>query len=155
MIDLGLPPGFVSAEALAINSAGEIVGVAFSCCELAAFIYDGSAMHDLNELIPSGSGWTLIEATDINDSGWIVGRGLHNGLARGFLLKPVVAGCGPDINCSGAVDVDDILTVINAWGSCPSPCPSQQCPPDIAPAPSGNCTIDVDDLLAVINAWSP
>ena len=155
MIDIGLPPGFTSGEAIAINSAGHIVGVAFNCCEQAAFVYDGVAMHDLHDLIPPGTGWTLLEADDINDSGWIVGHGLHNGLARGFLLKPVVAGCGTDINCSGAVDVDDLLAVINAWGNCPSPCPSRQCPPDIAPAPSGNCTVDVDDLLAVINAWSP
>lgn len=107
MTDLGLPPGFSSAEALAINSAGHIVGLAFSCCEVAAFVYDGSAMHDLNGLIPPGSAWTLIEASDINDAGWIVGHGLHNGAERGFLLRPMTGGCGADIDCDGEVNLDD------------------------------------------------
>ncbi|HEY3242561.1 MAG TPA: DUF3466 family protein, partial [Phycisphaerae bacterium] len=107
MTDLGVPAGFSSAEALAINSAGQLVGAAFSCCEVVAFFYDGSAMHDLNELIPPSSGWTLTEATDINDAGWIVGHGLHNGAERGFLLKPASAGCGADINCDGDVDLGD------------------------------------------------
>lgn len=107
MTDLGLPSGFLSAEALAINNSGQIVGVAFSCCGVSAFVYDGFAMHDLNELIAPGSGWTLIEATDINDIGWIVGYGLHNGAERGFLLKPVTDDCGADLDCDNEVDLFD------------------------------------------------
>ena len=49
-----------------------------------------------------------------------------------------------DINCSGAVDVDDLLGVINAWGPC------LPCPADV----TGNGVVDVDDLLVVINTWS-
>ena len=45
-------------------------------------------MRDLNGLIPSGSGWVLTEARDINDSGRIVGTGWRNGEQRGFLLTP-------------------------------------------------------------------
>lgn len=60
-----------------------------------------------------------------------------------------------DVTNNGAVDVDDLLEVINSWGSCPSPCPlSGGCAADIAPSPAGNCEVDVDDLLAVINGWS-
>jgi hypothetical protein len=29
------------------------------------------------------------------------------------------------------------------------------CPPDIAPAPSGDGIVNIDDLLAVINGWGP
>ena len=47
----------------------------------------------------------------------------------------------------GCVDADDLLSVINAWGTCPPPCPQ-----DLAP-PFGE--VDADDLLAVINAWGP
>ncbi|MCI0675610.1 MAG: DUF3466 family protein [Phycisphaerales bacterium] len=147
MTDMGLPQGFFSAEALAINSAGHFVGIAFNCCQAAAYVYDGKAMHDLNQLIPPGSGWTLTEGTDINDAGWIVGQGTHNGAQRGFLLKPVISGCGPDINCDGAVNVIDLLAVIAGWGACPSP--PAQCPADIIP----NGIVDINDLLAVISNW--
>ena len=59
--------------------------------------------------------------------------------------------CGPgDITCSGNVDVDDLLAVINGWGLCDN---SEDCPADIAPAPDGNGIVDVDDLLMVINNW--
>lgn len=48
-------------------------------------------MVDLNSLIDplSGTGWSLLEATDINDAGQIVGTGLYGGLTRAFLLTPV------------------------------------------------------------------
>jgi hypothetical protein len=44
------------------------------------------AMLDLNALIPSGSGWELLEAYGINDSGEIVGEGLLNGRSHAFRL---------------------------------------------------------------------
>lgn len=58
--------------------------------------------------------------------------------------------CPADINGTGAVNVDDLLAVINAWG----PCPPGSCPADIAPS-GGNGVVNVDDLLAVINGWGP
>jgi hypothetical protein len=60
--------------------------------------------------------------------------------------------CTADIAPSsgnGLVDVDDLLTLINAWGTCDG---SGDCDADIAP-PGGNGTVDVDDLLTLINAW--
>ncbi len=53
-----------------------------------AFLWDGTTMQNLNDLIPSNSGWVLISAEDINDAGWIVGYGSYNGALRGFLLQP-------------------------------------------------------------------
>lgn len=52
-----------------------------------AFMWDGT-MHDLNDMIPSNSGWYLTEAWGVNDRGQIVGRGLHNGSFRAFVLLP-------------------------------------------------------------------
>jgi trimeric autotransporter adhesin len=66
-------------------------------------------------------------------------------------------GCGEanenpgDITGDGSVDVDDLLSVINAWGDCPQPCPPS-CTADISPK-GGNCVVNVDDLLLVINNW--
>jgi len=53
-------------------------------------------------------------------------------------------------SCTPALNVDDLLAVINGWGSCPVP--PAGCPADIAP-PGGNDVVNVDDLLAVINGW--
>jgi hypothetical protein len=78
------------------------------------------------------------------------GLGLVNYLALGPNL-PVSAPCDGDIapgNCNGAVDVDDLLMVINNWGECFYP---GLCQSDI----TGNGFTDVDDLLAVINTWGP
>lgn len=52
-----------------------------------AFVYDGS-LRNLNQLLPAGIGWELIEATDINDAGQIVGYGRFQGRIRAFLLTP-------------------------------------------------------------------
>jgi len=57
-----------------------------------------------------------------------------------------VADISPD-GGNGEVDADDLLAVINAWGTCAAPCPA-----DIAPL-GGNGEVNVDDLVAVIIAW--
>jgi hypothetical protein len=46
-------------------------------------------MIDLNLLIDPTTGWVLNEASGINESGQIVGWGLHNGQTRAFLITPV------------------------------------------------------------------
>ena len=47
-------------------------------------------MTDLNSLIGSKSGWTLMDANAINDSGWIVGVGTNpSGETDAFLLIPI------------------------------------------------------------------
>ena len=53
-----------------------------------------------------------------------------------------------DINEDGSVNVNDLLAVINSWGSCPPPC-LPACLADV----DGNCAVNVNDLLAVINTW--
>jgi hypothetical protein len=66
--------------------------------------------------------------------------------------NPCGPACPADIapaGGNGAIDVDDLLAVINAWGPCSG------CSADIAPEPDGNNAVDVDDLLMVINSWGP
>jgi hypothetical protein len=58
--------------------------------------------------------------------------------------------CEGDANNSGAVDVDDLIAVILAWGTCAN---CANCPADVAPFPVGNCMVNVDDLIAVILNW--
>jgi probable HAF family extracellular repeat protein len=52
-----------------------------------AFLINGGPMQDLNDLIPSDSGWELTLAADISHDGrWIVGRGRIDGQNHAFLL---------------------------------------------------------------------
>lgn len=88
--------GGARSAALAINDGGVAVGWA----EIAdgtrhAFLHDAGLLLDLNDLIPPGSGWTLREATAINDGWQIAGNGVHNGQERAFLLSPGVADLPP------------------------------------------------------------
>lgn len=79
------------AEANDVNSIGQVVGASTSqgYPDTAAFIWDeANGMRDLNKMIDRGLGWTLVDATAINDEGQIVGYGERNGLERAFLLTP-------------------------------------------------------------------
>jgi len=89
--DLGTLPGRNHSVAKAINSSGQVVGLSSldQSESFAPFLYSGGAMTNLNDLILADSGWVLIDATDINDSGMIVGWGINpNGDQRAFLLTP-------------------------------------------------------------------
>ena len=61
---------------------------------------------------------------------------------------PKRSSCVGDINDDGSVNVDDLLSVLNAWGLSSSDA-------DIAPTPFGDGVVNVDDLLLIINNWGP
>jgi hypothetical protein len=54
--------------------------------------------------------------------------------------------CPPDIDCNGAVNIDDLFAVIGAWGPV-----SPGHPADVV----RNGNVNIDDLFAVIQAWGP
>jgi probable HAF family extracellular repeat protein len=94
MIDLGSLGGSAGfSEALAVNDPGLIVGFSTIAPSpggpTVAFLFDGFSMLNLNDLIPTNSGWTLLAATGINNRGQIVGNGFHGGEQRTFLLTPM------------------------------------------------------------------
>lgn len=75
-----------------------------------------------------------------------VGTLITASVAIGVLSAPTGASslyCPSDTNCSGVVDVDDLLDVINHWNAIDFP------PADI----NWSGVVDVDDLLIVINHW--
>ena len=76
-----------------INDAGQIVGSAENSeGNYAPALFDptGAGKNiDLNTLVDPASGWTLLVASDINASGWIVGVGINpQGKFHAFLLVP-------------------------------------------------------------------
>jgi probable HAF family extracellular repeat protein len=73
----------------AVNNRGQAVGESTDADEVDhAILVVNGVLHDLNDLIPAGSGWVLIFADGINDRGQIAGTGLLNGEVRSFLLTP-------------------------------------------------------------------
>jgi probable HAF family extracellular repeat protein len=88
MTDLGTLGGG-NSYAYGINDSGTVVGYStVADGDPNAFIYLNGAMVDLNSLIPSGSGWDLLEAYGINSAGQIVGEGMFDGQSHAFLLDP-------------------------------------------------------------------
>ena len=90
MIDLGTLPSGARSQGFGINNDGSVVGFS-SGIRFArhAFLYSNGRIRDLNNLIPANSGWTLLQADGINDSGQITGQGLNpQQQLRAFLLTP-------------------------------------------------------------------
>ncbi len=104
---LGSIPGYAYPEPYDINEHGVIVGWATDGYTFHAFVYDAGVMTDLNTLIPSGTGWTLVQAADINNLGQIVGYGTVGGQTRAFLLKPDSDGDGVPDDEDGCPDDPD------------------------------------------------
>jgi probable HAF family extracellular repeat protein len=96
MQDLGTLPGSPTTFADAINNSGQVVGGSWTSSRAIyhAFLYYGNQMYDLNTLLfNTSSGWTLQEATGINDAGQIVGYGINpGGQTHAFLLNPLLPG---------------------------------------------------------------
>jgi probable HAF family extracellular repeat protein len=79
--------------AIANNSSGKIVGYSQDDSgSTVACLFDSTGKGNntnLNDLIDSSLGWNLKYAYDINDDGWIVGLGTHDGVETAYLLKVV------------------------------------------------------------------
>jgi probable HAF family extracellular repeat protein len=72
-------------------------------------------MIDLNSLIPTGSGWQLLEAYGINNVGQIVGEGLLNGQAHAFLLDPALVHAAFAFTPAPLSVLDPVPEPANAW----------------------------------------
>lgn len=120
-----------------------------------AGIWSGTAASwvDLNSFLPSGFDGS--RANGIWHDGpftYVVGEAKSTESSQFEAVMWVQsAPCASDLDGSSAVDVEDLLAIINAWGPCPDSCPPL-CAGDIAP-PGGDCAVGVDDLLAVISSW--
>ena len=108
-----------------------------------------------------GTSWENVGDTDddtyrslVHDDG--SGPALHvagryttiGGVAAGGIarLQPCPTDVEGDVDGNGTVDLDDLLSVLGAWGDCP---PKGACPADLDD--SGDVT--VSDLLIVLNAF--
>ncbi|WP_440965323.1 PEP-CTERM sorting domain-containing protein [Massilia sp. GER05] len=94
MVDLGSLGGDWG-YARALNNAGVIVGASDLITDVGwgyhAFIYLDGHMVDLNTLVTGANGWEIIDATDINDAGQILGRACRLGTCADVRLDLVSA----------------------------------------------------------------
>ncbi len=103
---------------------------------------------DLNDTIQHCSNnWSIREAYDVNDNGWIIGMGIFAAQKHAILLTPLANCCDTDLNGDGTVGAADLLALLVAWGPCP-------------PLPA-DCLADLDcdgsvgaaDLLILLIDW--
>lgn len=117
---------------------------------------DTDLVINLNDVLLAdcSSAWLLREAFDVSDDGWIVGWGLVNGIARGFVLEPDGLTCSADlasfttgnIHCpDGSVDVLDLFLLLANWNT-------DGVGADLA---SPLDDVDVFDLFVLLGAWGP
>jgi probable HAF family extracellular repeat protein len=97
MTALPLLEGATDGKALALNEADWVVGDSeVANGERHAFLYDGSAVYDLNDMLSDGdrAAWQIETAAGINDLGQIAATGRHrtSGAVRAFLFSPAAAG---------------------------------------------------------------
>jgi probable HAF family extracellular repeat protein len=90
IIEIDKLPGYTRNNAAGgINNQDQVVGYSSDNGNNPhAFIWEDGELTDLNDLLPSGSGWVLKTAADINDDGEIIGYGKINGETHGYLLIP-------------------------------------------------------------------
>jgi probable HAF family extracellular repeat protein len=88
--DLGVLPGGTYSVAFAVNARNAVVGYGNIAGNTPhAFVWTSAGgMQDLNSLISAHSGWVLINANSINDSGQITGYGTKKGYNHAFVLTP-------------------------------------------------------------------
>ena len=88
--DLGTLVSGTYSIAFGINDSNTVVGYGdtFNGATHAMIWTQSEGMRDLNSLIPSNSGWELINANAINKLGQITGYGVIGGHNHGFLLTP-------------------------------------------------------------------
>jgi len=86
--------GYKFSYAEGINDLGWVVGASAipdSTSSNHAFIWNNQdGMKDLNDYLPSNSGWILNDAWDIDNSGVIIGLGEFNGQTRSFIMTPTI-----------------------------------------------------------------
>jgi hypothetical protein len=111
-----------------VGASPATLNFAFNTTGLAPGLHQAQAtIHVSDENLPGAAASTLMLSFEITVGG--------------------VPACPSDINGDAVVNVTDLLAVIGAWGTCPTP-PSV-CAADV----NADGSVNVTDLLAVIGAW--
>lgn len=96
-----------------INDRGEVVGgkIKGNYSDEAFYFSEATGLLDLQDLIPTDSGWLLMNATAINNVGQIVGSGMLNGEQHAFVLTPYETAPVPDLPSTAVLLLASLLTL--------------------------------------------
>jgi probable HAF family extracellular repeat protein len=105
--------GGAMSQAMAVNNTGDVVGWALtSANQMHAFLWQNGTITDLNDLLPSGSGWELNWAYALNNTGVIVGDGtFDDGTGNGPQTHAFRLTITPEDNADGTAPVIDWVHV--------------------------------------------
>ena len=144
--DLGTLPGYLRSFALDVNEAGIVVGYSHevrSGPNEKGTLWHNGEIVDVNTLFKPGKLTQARKVESISSNGALTGLGYDSkNDVVGFVLipKPNVLG---DIDGNCAINVDDLLEVINDWGHNESPADLDK---------SG--VVGIGDLVIVIENWT-
>jgi probable HAF family extracellular repeat protein len=138
-LDLSGIPSFAGAWPNSINQYGVVVGQLAQqfyidppgiwVTHYSAMFWHSGQGQLLDDLLPPGSGWEMVNAAAVTEYGRIVGYGVPPAVpdqAHGFRLTPTRPG---DLNCDGTVGFGDInpfvliLSNPDAWQQAYPECP--------------------------------
>ena len=133
--------GGANSVAYGINAGGLVVGEASNAnFDREAFLYDGTTMHNLNDLIDPNSEWMIKDARAINDQGQIAANGCNAQLeCRALRLDPVRTGLWLSRVSLKQSVIAGCRTVIGTVTLS-------------APAPTGGVTVALSDNLSAATA---
>jgi hypothetical protein len=112
-----------------------------TCGALSPIVCNDDAVPACSNPLASRVQWNAVAGTT-----YYIRVASVNNVIGEYDLDLSLASCPGDITGNSIVNIDDLLSVISAWGPCSG------CPQDFIP-PGGNGVVNVDDLLGVINAW--
>ena len=128
--------GTVSAGAVGVGTGFEIRSFTIDCSGGPSY----GAMFDLHGTIGQPDATPTLTSASFELTGGFWAQGEPLGV-------PCPWDCSPP-GGNGAVNIDDLLNVINAFGTSDPACDNA---PDNGDGTFGNGTINIDDLLGVIN----
>ncbi len=117
-IGLGLLDGFNAA--LAINASGHVLGQGWTYCDGIAcdqeYTFLDGAVLFLADPTPSGSGWSWLSGSALNDAGQIAGVGwnANSNVLRAFLMTPPLLTVSITAPASGAMVAGTITVSASA-----------------------------------------
>jgi len=79
---------------LGINASGVLVGTRGQSLKRGVRYTDATGLQDLDTLIDPSLGWVILEATDINDAGQIVGYAFSNATQKTHAVRLTPSGAG-------------------------------------------------------------
>lgn len=142
--DLGLLPGKTRCRVHDLNRFGQAVGSSSESGEdLAAFLWQGGSLFDLNDLmLPGPVDLRLWIGTASNNFGQILVVANDQGNLVGVVMTPTGVPVGDlDIDCR--VTFRDLLELLVSWGAC------GECLADL----NDDGEVDINDLFLLLDNW--